>query len=260
MNEYLLRIENLSLKRDGRELLSQIDLKILPGEVHGLLGPNGCGKSSLAYVLMGCADYTPSEGRLWFVGQDITHQSISARARLGLTLAWQEPARFEGLTVGAYLALGAGAATGANHQDQRWLAEALEAVALEPKSYLHRHVDRALSGGERKRIELAAVFAMHPQLAILDEPDSGVDVLSLGDIAALIRHMASQGTAVLLITHRDEILTVADRASLMAEGRIVFQGNPSHVRQYYSQHYRFRSGNREAEEKSERHSAVEVSA
>ncbi len=258
MNEYLLRIENLSLKRDGRELLSQIDLKILPGEVHGLLGPNGCGKSSLAYVLMGCADYTPSEGRLWFAGQDITHQSISTRARLGLTLAWQEPARFEGLTVDAYLALGA--ATETKHADQRWLAEALEAVALEPKSYLHRHVDRALSGGERKRIELAAVFAMRPQLAILDEPDSGVDVLSLGDIAVLIRHMASQGTAVLLITHRDEILTVADRASLMAEGRIVFQGNPSHVRQYYTQHYRFGSGKRSAEGKIDRHSVVEVSA
>lgn len=226
-DDYLLRVEHLSLKRDGREILSQVNLCIRPGEVHGLLGLNGSGKSSLAYALMGCAGYIPDTGRIWFAGQDITTLPISERARLGLTLAWQEPARFEGLPVGAYLALGA------KEAEPRRLAEALEAVALPPRAYLKRPLDHTLSGGERKRIELAAVFLMRPKLAILDEPDSGIDALTLDDIAALIRRMADQGTAVLLITHRDEMVTVADVASLMCQGSIIFQGDPAEVRRYY---------------------------
>ncbi len=232
MIDYLLKVENLNLKRDGRDILCRVNLAVRPGEVHGLLGLNGSGKSSLAYTLMGCAGYTPDQGRIWFAGQDITRLPITERARLGLTLAWQEPARFEGLPVGAYLALGA------KDPDRTQLAEALEAVALAPSAYLKRPVNHALSGGERKRIELAAVFAMCPKLAILDEPDSGVDTLSLGDIAALIRRMADQGTAVLLITHRDEMVTVADSASLMCQGSIVFQGDPAEVRQYYGRRCR----------------------
>jgi len=104
MDDYLLRVENLGLKREGHDILYRVNLAVWPGEVHGLLGLNGSGKSSLAYALMGCAGYAPDEGRIWFAGQDITHLPIAERARLGLTLAWQEPARFEGLPVGAYLA------------------------------------------------------------------------------------------------------------------------------------------------------------
>jgi len=126
MDEYLLHVENLSLKREGHDILYRVNLAVRPGEVHGLLGLNGSGKSSLAYALMGCAGYAPDEGRIWFAGQDITHLPIAERARLGLTLAWQEPARFEGLPVGAYLALGA------KDRDRNHLAAALEAVALAP--------------------------------------------------------------------------------------------------------------------------------
>jgi Fe-S cluster assembly ATP-binding protein len=200
--------------------------------VHGLLGLNGSGKSSLAYTLMGCAGYKPNEGRIWFAGQEITGLPINERARLGLTLAWQEPARFEGLLVGDYLTI----ATPEITREQLW--GALEAVALSPLAYLPRPVNHTLSGGERKRIELAAVFAMRPKLAILDEPDSGIDTLTLGDIAALIRRMADQGTAVLLITHRDEMAGVADTASLMCHGSIIFQGDPARVRDYYGQRCR----------------------
>jgi Fe-S cluster assembly ATP-binding protein len=232
MSDYLLQVDNLSLKRDGHDILYRVNLAVRPGEVHGLLGLNGSGKSSLAYTLMGCAGYTPDEGQIWFNGQDITTLPITERARLGLTLAWQEPARFEGLPVGGYLALGA------QDQDRNHLAAALEAVALAPPAYLKRPVDHTLSGGERKRIELAGVYAMHPKLAILDEPDSGVDTLTLGDIAALIRRMADHGAAVLLITHRDEMVTVADSASLMCQGSVVFQGNPAEVREYYGRRCR----------------------
>lgn len=232
MPDFLLRVEDLSLKRDGRDILHRINLTVQPGEVHGLLGLNGSGKSSLAYALMGCAGYAPDEGHIWFAGQDITQASITDRARLGLTLAWQEPARFEGLPVGAYLALAAREAA----PDR--LSAALEAVALSPKAYLKRAVNHALSGGERKRIEPAAVYAMRPKLAILDEPDSGVDTLTLNDIAALIRGMADQGTAVLLITHRDEMVAVADAASLLCQGSVVFEGQPDEARQYYGKRCR----------------------
>lgn len=235
MTKPLLRIENLSLRRDKHEVLRDVCLTVRSGEVHGLLGLNGSGKSSLAYTLMGCGGYVPDEGTIWFAGRDITRLSITERARLGLTLAWQEPARFEGLPVGAYLTLGAPDA------DQADLAAALEAVALPPAVYLKRTVNHALSGGERKRIELAAVFAMRPKLALLDEPDSGVDTLTLGDIATLIRRMAEQGTTVLLITHRDEMLAVADSASLMCQGSIVFSGGPDETRTYYGRRCRLHS-------------------
>ena len=228
MNGHLLRVENLSLKREGHDILHQVNLTIRAGQIHVLLGLNGSGKSSLAYTLMGCEGYKPKEGRIWFAGQDITHLSITERARLGLTLAWQEPARFEGLLVGDYLTV----ATPNMNREELW--GALEAVALPPLAYLRRPVNSTLSGGERKRIELAAVFALHPKLAILDEPDSGVDTLTLGDITALIRRMAEQGTAVLLITHRDEMVSVGDEASLMCQGSIVFQSDPDGVRQYYA--------------------------
>jgi Fe-S cluster assembly ATP-binding protein len=232
VEQTLLQVEDLSLKRDGRDILSQVNLTVQAGQVHGLLGLNGSGKSSLAYALMGCAGYEPDSGHIEFAGQDITQLSITERARLGLTLAWQEPARFEGLPVGAYLALGA------RETDRERLAAALEAVALSPSAYLRRPVNHTLSGGERKRIELAAVFAMRPKLVILDEPDSGVDMLSLSDVAALIRRMAEQGTAVLLITHRDEMVTVADSASLMCQGSIIFRGGPDEARRYYGQRCR----------------------
>jgi Fe-S cluster assembly ATP-binding protein len=227
MDGDLLRIEDLTLRREGRDILDGICLAVRPGELHGLLGENGSGKSSLAYATMGCADYRPDRGRIHFAGVEITGLGITDRARLGLTLAWQEPARFEGRSVSDYLA------TGMREPDAERLREVLEAVNLAPARYLHRHVDRALSGGERKRIELAAVIAMQPRLAILDEPDSGIDVLTLADVTAVIRQLADRGTAVLLITHRDETLAAADAASLLRSGRVVATGDPREVRAAY---------------------------
>ncbi len=233
MSETLLQIEDLSLKRNGRYILRQVNLSVQRGEIHGILGLNGAGKSSLAYSIIGCADYLPDEGRILFEGRDITRLSITERARLGITLAWQEPARFEGLRVSTYLSLGM------EQPDRARIMKALEAVSLPPSAYMHRFVDNTLSGGERKRIELAAVYAMRPKLAILDEPDSGIDILSLDDVLSLIRKMADEGTTILLITHRDEALKIADSASLMCQGTILYQGDVEQVRQYYAQRCRF---------------------
>jgi Fe-S cluster assembly ATP-binding protein len=218
--------------------LRRLNLTVRGGEVHALLGLNGSGKSSLAYALMGCAGYTPDQGRIVFDGRDITALGITERARLGITLAWQEPARFEGLPVAQYLKLGMPDANPSTPEPssgtrRTGIRDALEAVALPPQVYARRAVDQTLSGGERKRVELAAVFAMRPRLAILDEPDSGIDALSLTDIGALIRRMASEGTTVLLITHRDEMAVAADTASLMCQRAILFSGDPGEARRYY---------------------------
>jgi Fe-S cluster assembly ATP-binding protein len=228
MTEPLLQIENLSLRRQGRDILRGVNLSLQAGQVHALLGLNGSGKSSLAYVLMGNEGYAPDAGRMLFDGQDLTPLSITERARLGITLAWQEPARFEGLPVGKYVGLGL------PQPDRAQVVAALEAVALPAKVYGYRAADATLSGGERKRVELAAVYAMRPRLAILDEPDSGIDVLSLREIEKLIRRMAAEGSAVLLITHREELTAMADVASLMCFGAILFTGDPAETRNYYT--------------------------
>jgi Fe-S cluster assembly ATP-binding protein len=228
----LLKAEELSVQRPGAEVLRDVNLAVQRAEVHALLGLNGSGKTSLALTLMGISGYEPERGRVLFDGRDITGLSVTERARMGLTLAWQEPARFEGLPVADYLALGMKEPT------RERIEEALMAVALSPAAYLGREVDGALSGGERKRIELAAIYAMRPRLAVLDEPDSGIDVLCLEDIMTLIRRMADEGAAVLLITHRDEMAEVADSASLMCGGAIINTGTPAEVRKYFAQRCR----------------------
>lgn len=232
MEQTLLDVENLSVQRPGAEVLRGVNLAVGYAEVHALLGLNGSGKTSLALALMGAEGYDAEEGRILFDGQDITRRSVTERAQLGLTLAWQNPARFEGLPVADYLALGM------QDPSRERLEEALEAVALAPRAYLGRAVDNALSGGERKRIELAAVYAMRPRLAILDEPDSGVDVLCLEDVISLMRRMADEGTSVLLITHRDEMASMADRASLICAGAVVRSGTPDEVRDYFARRCR----------------------
>ncbi len=224
----ILKVQELWLEREGKEILRGVNLSVERGTVHCLLGRNGSGKSSLAYSLIGSAGYSPSRGKIFFNGQDITNLSITERAKLGITLAWQEPARFEGLKVKDYIALGM------KEPSYSRIEEVLRAVALPPSEYLDRYVDESLSGGERKRIELAAVYAMQPKLAILDEPDSGIDVLSLKDVAHLIRRMASEGITVLLITHRDEMVPVADIASLICGGEIIRTGDPKAVREHYA--------------------------
>ncbi len=234
----LLIVEDLSVNRPGAEVLRGVNLTLWPAEVHVLLGLNGSGKTSLALTLMGCAGYTPARGRILFDGEDITYLPVNERARRGITLAWQEPARFEGLLTGDYLALGVRGDGNGGPSVRERVEEALRAVALAPAAYLARPVDQSLSGGERKRIELAAVYAMRPRLAILDEPDSGIDVLCQDEIVRLIRRMADEGTAVLLITHRDEMAAAADQASLICGGVVVKTGDPEEVRAYFAQRCR----------------------
>jgi Fe-S cluster assembly ATP-binding protein len=215
----LLEIEGLSFRSSDRQILEKLCLTLEAGEIHAILGTNGTGKTTLAKLIMGCDEYRPDSGAIRFEGNRIDDLPIHARARLGISMAWQEPARFEGLTVGDFLALG---------QRGHDPARALAMAGLEPAVYLGRMMDKSLSGGERKRIELASVLVLLPKLAILDEPDSGIDMLSTHDIIDVIRAFKTRGSTVLLITHREEIALIADRASQICGGRIVASG-PAHL-------------------------------
>ena len=217
----LLEVKGATVERDGRKIVQFANLKIREGEVHTLIGVNGAGKSTLAYAIMGIIPI--SEGKIIFKGEDISDLSISERAKRGITLAWQEPARFEGITVREYLRVSS------RYGNSDAINEVLEMVSLDPKKYLDRELGEGLSGGERKRIELAAVYLMKPELAILDEPDSGIDMLSIYDVIGLIKTINSRGSAVLLITHRDEMAEIADRSTLMCAGTPVVTDTPVKV-------------------------------
>ena len=219
----VLTVNDVKLTIDGRPILKGVNLVVNEGEIHAILGPNGAGKSTLASLIMGVNDMkSPDEGEIIFGGELLNGLEIYERAKLGVTLAWQEPARFEGITVEEYLEL-----SGRNNPELD-VVKCLELVGLDC-TYLNRFVDETLSGGERKRVELASIIAMRPKLAVLDEPDSGIDFASMEDISNMIKTLRDNGTTVLMITHREEIAEIADRATLMCDGRVVQTGSPKEV-------------------------------
>jgi len=220
----MLEIKNLKLTLNGKPVIDGLNFKVKEGKIHGLLGVNGTGKTTLANLIMGIS--YPDEGSIIFEGQDITRYTTSERARMGITLAWQEPARFEGLSVGEYLSV-------SRNLDSSEIDNYLWGVGLPPAEYLKRAVDASLSGGERKRVELASVMAMKAKVAILDEPDSGIDVVSLPHIMNGIAEMSKQGSSVLLITHGEEAVRVAEEVSIMCAGKIINSGPPREMCQWF---------------------------
>ncbi len=228
----MLEVSDLHLILGGKAVLHHLNLRVHEAEIHSILGANGTGKSTLAAVLMGLSGYQPASGRIVFDGEEITRLSVTERARRGITLAWQEPARFEGLTVAEYLRLSQRNAKSPALSPEQCLAK----VGLSPEKYWKRAVDATLSGGERRRVELASVLAMQPRLAILDEPDSGIDALSIGNIVDVIRTFARNGTAVLLITHHEEVAAIADRSSSLCGGTILKTGDPVAIARFFRNH------------------------
>ena len=222
----MLKIENLTLEKDSRQILEKVNLTVGKGEIYALLGRNGTGKTTLAYAIMGCNDYQPNEGKIIFGGKEITHLSISKRAKLGITLAWQKPAGFEGLTVREYLRC----------KNKNANVYSLLSVVGLSSDYLNRTVDDKLSGGERKRIELASVMAVKPKLAILDEIDSGIDAPSLPFIRKTIQKMRADGVTVFLISHSEATLNISDRASLIGAGWILKTASPKVVKEFFVKH------------------------
>ncbi len=220
----MLEVKGLKLTLNGKPIINGLNLEVKKGKIHGLLGVNGTGKTTLANLLMGIG--YPDEGSIIFEGRDITKCTISERARMGITLAWQEPARFEGLSIREYLKL-------SRNLDSSESESYLWMVGLPPVEYMNRAVDVSLSGGERKRVELASVLAMKPKVAILDEPDSGIDVISLPHIMHGIVEMSKQGSAVLLITHSETGIEIANGVSVMCAGKIINTGAPEEMCQWF---------------------------
>jgi Fe-S cluster assembly ATP-binding protein len=223
----ILEIKNLRLKINNKKILSSLNLDIWKGHVHAIVGPNGAGKSTLASAIMGLSDYRDITGKIFFEGKEIQDLDIDKRANLGMSFAWQEPARYEGLKVRDFLM------AGSKIKDEDYISEKLNRMGLDCKDYLDRAVDETLSGGERKKIELASIMAMDPDFIMLDEPDSGIDVATLEKIFEVIKELKDKGTTVLLITHSLAVLRQAEHAFLMCHGEIIEKGKAEKIIPYF---------------------------
>ncbi len=223
----MLKVENLSLSFEDKDILKNVNIDFWDGHIHAIVGPNGAGKSTLAQTIMGLPDYREHEGIVWFGDEDISRLSVFERSKRGITLAWQEPARFSGITVEDFLK------AAAKNDQMAVISNALEKVGLEPKRYLHRAVDKTLSGGERKRIEVASIFVMEPKIVLMDEPDSGIDTDAIEYIFQIIHDFKDHGSTVILITHSARVLQEADHAFLLCHGQIVDKGEADIMGEYF---------------------------
>lgn len=226
-NMNILKVENLSLEVENGEILHDVSAGFQEGKTHALVGPNGAGKSSLAFAVMGLKGYRDIEGEILYKGESIKGLDVSERAERGITLSWQEPARYEGLTVEKFLRSSLG--DGGNLD----VEEIITRVGMSPDEYMDRAMDSGLSGGERKKIELASILAMEPELVLLDEPDSGIDVSSLERIREGIEHLRDKGATIILITHSATVLDWADHAFLMCKGKILDRGDVEKINRYF---------------------------
>jgi len=223
----ILELKNLTLQLNGKTILDDLTLDVWEGHVHAVVGPNGAGKSTLANTVMGLSGYRDFSGDILFEGKSIRELDIDQRARRGITLAWQEPARFEGLNLEDFLR------SAAVRKEPAFIRDCLEKVGMDPAVYLRRAVDKTLSGGERKKIELASILAMEPRLAILDEPDSGIDVDSLQRIFDAVRILKKAHSTVILITHSPAVLKEAEHAFLLCCGRLLDKGKVDRIDRYF---------------------------
>ncbi|RLF26542.1 MAG: ABC transporter ATP-binding protein [Thermoplasmata archaeon] len=223
----ILSLKNLSLTLNGKKILDNINIDFWEKHVHAVVGPNGAGKSTLAYTIMGLEGYRKVEGDIFFEGKSIKNLSVTERAKKGITLGWQEPARYEGLTVEKFIL------SSAKKMSLDEVKDSLIKVGLDPDEYTKRALDKTLSGGERKKIELASILAMRPKFVMLDEPDSGIDVASLEKIFEGIKLLREQGSTVVLITHSIAVMKKAEHAFLICGGKVVEKGRISKLLPYF---------------------------
>ena len=233
----MLKLENLSVEVNDRPILHDVNLHIKPGEVHVLFGPNGTGKSTLISAIMGFGRYTITGGKIYFKGQDITNSTIDERARLGIGVMIQRPPTLRGLTVRGMVQI-----CGKKQVDVNKLADKINMV-----QFLERGVNEGFSGGEIKRSELLQLMAQQPDMVMLDEPESGVDIENIALVGKaanyiLERGMRKNGQTVkkyrtdrkksgLIITHTGHILQYipADIAHVMYQGTLACSGNPQEM-------------------------------
>ena len=225
----LLEVGNLHVSVENKELLRGVDLKIDNREIVAVMGHNASGKTTLALTLAGFPQYVVTGGCVKFMGVDVTGKSIDERARMGMALAFQSPPSIRGIKLGDFISLAGGVNpwTPKPGDDTTLAARMLERVNLDPALYANRELNVGFSGGERKRSELAQIFAMKPKLLILDEPDSGVDIDSLKIVGeSLKEYYSSHDCSMIIITHHRYVLQYVKptKVHIMSNGRIVITG------------------------------------
>jgi len=223
----ILQLRDIKLKLNGKEIIKGVNLNFRKGEVHAVVGPNGAGKSTLAYLIMGLEDYRNIEGDIVFEGKSIKNLDVHERAKRGITLAWQEPARYEGLSIEKFIL------ASAKERRIETVRKVLKKVGMDLEAYKNRKLDKTLSGGERKKIELASILAMKPKLVMLDEPDSGIDVASLENIFDAIKFLKEEGATIILITHSSAVLKQAENAFLICNGMVIEKGSVDKIIPYF---------------------------
>lgn len=222
----MLELKNVSYTAvDGderRDILSDVSL-VIDDRMTAITGPNGGGKSTLAKVVAGI--YKPTAGHIYLNGTDITDLSITERARLGISYAFQAPVRFKGITVRDLITLAAGREISISEA-----CEYLSEVGLCARDYINREVNASLSGGELKRIEIATVLARGAAFTVFDEPEAGIDLWSFQNLIRVFEKMVEkvQG-GILIISHQERILNIADRIVVLADGRVRESGTPAEI-------------------------------
>jgi Fe-S cluster assembly ATP-binding protein len=242
----MLEIKNLHVQAGDKQILKGVDLTVDPKEIHALMGPNGSGKSTLANAIMGHPGLEVTEGQIIFKGQDITEAAPDERARLGLFMAFQYPVAIPGVTITKYLRMVMNAHRQANGDEEISLKEfrktveaAMELVDV-PRAFAARYLNDGFSGGEKKRLEILQLALQQPQMAILDETDSGLDIDALNVVAKGVNAVGQQSDlGVLIITHYQRILHLVKptRVSIIFDGRVAKEGGPELVDRLESEGY-----------------------
>ena len=232
----MLEIKDLHVCVEGKEILKGIDLKIKSGEVHAIMGPNGTGKSTLAYTIMGHPSYEITGGDILIDGQSILEMAPDERSRAGIFLAFQYPVSIPGVTVANFLRTALNARRrAANPEDKGMPIPEFRKMLKEQMSLLKmdhnvagRYLNDGFSGGEKKRAEILQMAALRPEIAILDETDSGLDIDALRIVADGVNALMGSDMGVLVITHYQRLLNYIkpDFVHIMLDGKVVESGGP----------------------------------
>jgi Fe-S cluster assembly ATP-binding protein len=223
-------IEGLHASVEGKPILKGVNLTINRGEVHALMGPNGSGKSTLANAIMGHPGYAVTKGRVLFNGEELLGLSPDKRARKGLFLAFQYPTGIPGVVMGNFLRAALKARRGEDvpvREFRKLLDETLDLLKMDP-AFARRYVNEGFSGGEKKRAEVLQMAMLRPEMAVLDETDSGLDIDALRTVAEGIEALRGPDVGMLLITHYQRLLNYVkpDIVHVLFDGRIVKTGGP----------------------------------
>ncbi len=237
-----LAIKNLHVSVEGQEILKGLNFEMNRGEVHAIMGPNGSGKSTLANTLMGHPAYKVTEGEMWFRGKDVVGLSADERSRLGLFLAFQYPSSIPGVSVASFLRTainaryeqkdpagnGNGQQRSISMRDFRKLLKEKMAMLQMDSSFASRYLNEGFSGGEKKRMEILQMAMLQPQIAVLDETDSGLDIDALRIVSEGVNQLMSPDLGVLVITHYQRILNYIkpEHVHILVGGRIVMSSGP----------------------------------